>query len=150
MKPPTLEIKTMNGSTYNGISDHIYYDNGKAKTVCTTTVLGALGISPTTYHYSGFIPQIQGILRRNGYAVRSRASHTKAASTVGALRGIIAKNTTKWGDPSGTHYAVVVRCGNGGAHIILMNREGKTLVDTAPVKRDRRRILKVMAVFKKN
>jgi len=141
----TKELKM----TYSGVSAHKYFDNGMGKTVCTSYVLGALGVDPASYHYSAKSHQYQGVLRRNGYAVRSRASHTKKAGTVGQLRKLIQQGASKWGDPSCVKYTVHVVCGSGEHHLILLDRDGTTLVDTAPVKRDRRRVVKVQAVWRK-
>ena len=135
--------------TYSGVSEHRYYKNGSGKTVCTSHVLGALGIHPDSYHYSGTSEQYQRVLRRGGYAVRSRVSHTKKAGTVGQLRKLIKERAEKWGDPECVKYTVHVVHGNGQGHLILLGRDGRTLVDTATMKKDRRRVLKVQAVWRK-
>ena len=128
-----------------GVKKHIWYDNGNGKTVCTSHVLAHFGIAPETYHYSAFIKQIANVLRRNGYAVRSRNSRIEKAkaSTVGAVRKAIRKNN--WGDPKGTRYLVYVP-----GHVLLIDETGKTTVDTWPRKRDRRQVTQICAVFAKD
>lgn len=143
------------GARRNGVSEHRYYDKRDAKgrirgkTVCTSHVLGYLGIPPTCYHYSGHLDQRAAVLRRHGYAVRSRASALKLVkdkTTVGAIRRVLASGLLK--DPAGTTYMLRIRSGTG-THAILLGLRGGTLVDTAPRKRDRRRVLAVHAVWRK-
>jgi hypothetical protein len=125
---------------YSGISNHIYYESGKAKTVCTSTVLGHLGISPGSYRYSGEEDQILAILRRHGYAVRSRMSRLEDSPSVGRSRTKIQRMR----DPLGTMYLVIVK-----GHALLLNQEGRTVVDTDPRLRDSREILSIYAVFRR-
>jgi len=125
-----------------GLDSHIIRKNGNKKTVCVSHVLAAFGIAPDTYKNTWNARTRQnvweGILRRNGYAVRSRKS--SLPSTVGAARAKIATLN----DPAGTRYVITVK-----GHVLLLDANGKTIVDTAPRKRDRRTIVKVCAVFPK-
>jgi len=129
-----------------GVVDHIHFKGG-SKTVCTSAVLAAFGIHPGSYHYSGQHQQRAQILRRKGWAVRSRASRVKGCSTIGQLRKRIQSKAGTWGDPKGTRYMVRVTY-SGTNHAMLLDATGGTVVDTAPRKRDRRRILSVHAVFR--
>ena len=133
------------GSPMTGVKEHIRYDNktGKAKTVCSSHVLAYLGIPPSAYHYSNRLENIAGVLRRvGGFAVRSRdsACKTKKRPSVGAIRKVI--KSGKMNDPKGTHYAVLV-----DYHILLLDGNGKTVVDTDPRKADRRKAWAVRAIF---
>ncbi len=125
-----------------GVDDHIWFKGG-AKTICTSHVLGFFHIDPASYHYSGTVAQRSAILRKFGFAVRSRNSAFKKCTTVGTLRSAIIKYK---GDPAPVKYMVRVRC-SGTTHAILLDSDGTTLVDTAPRKRDRRQVLDVRAVF---
>lgn len=120
------------------LKQHIYYDNGRSKTVCTSAVLAAFGISPDRYHYSGTWGDVERILRRQGFAVRSRRSRLPKGCSVGQARKAIAKLK----DPEGTRYYVGVP-----GHAMLLDNTGATVVDTAPRKRDRRPVLRIYAVF---
>ena len=134
--------------TYSGVKAHQKFAGGW-KTVCTSTVLGALGIPPEAYHYGSTVARYSAVLRNHGYSVRSRDSHTKKATTVGAVRALLQKGgADKWGDPSSTKYLLRVVCGKE-THLMTLGRDGETLVDTAPRKVDRRKVLKVLAVFPK-
>jgi len=126
------------------MKDHIEYANGKAKTVCVTTVLVALGVpfDGFKYTWNGKKNIWPEILRRAGYAVRSRASRLPRVCTVGKSRAIIAAMD----DAPGTMYAVTVRT-VAGSHLMLLNDKGQTVVDTAPRHRDARRIAKISAII---
>lgn len=126
------------------VEEHIFFAGG-SKTVCASAVLSYFGVSPKSYHYSGTVAQRSAILRRNGWAVRSRNSTLGKAKTMGALKKAIQSSGK---DPGGTHYMVRVQ-GAGSTHALLLGHEGDVLVDTAPRKRDRRRVLDVRAVFPK-
>jgi len=136
-------MNAKNPNAVDGVPAHIWTMAGGAKTVCTSWVLGWFGIAPGSYHYSGYKAQRAGVLRRNGWAVRSRNSAFSKGKTTGTLRGLVAAYSK---DPAGTVY--MVRLGYGGeCHVILIDGDGKTLVDTDPRKRDRRGVLDVHAVF---
>ena len=135
-----------NLKTYSGLDAHIHYSNGEAKTVCTSAVLGALGISPGQYRYSGRVRQWPPILRRAGYAVRSRNVQARGVGTVGALRRLIKSRRRAWGDPGRAWYLVTVKSRTAW-HLILLDSNGKTVVDTAPRKRDRRPVVDVQAAW---
>jgi len=130
-----------------GVKEHIYFQGG-AKTVCTSAVLASFGISPDSYHYSGQHEQRASILRRHGWAVRSRASAFKGCTTVGSLRTAIAKRTQRRLDPTGTMYMLRLRYGRA-RHAVLLDETGATVVDTDPRARDRRRVVSVHAVFRR-
>jgi hypothetical protein len=130
-----------------GIDHHNYYGRSKsahagAKTICTSHVLAAFGIDASAYHYSGKLAQRCAILRRHGFAARSRLSRLPKNCSVGQARARILAQS--WGDPAGTRYMIRV---NG--HALLLDHLGQTIVDTAPRKRDRRKILDIRAVFPK-
>ena len=129
-----------------GIDAHNYYGRAKgeggAKTVCTSHVLAAFGIDASAYHYSGKLAQRCAILRRHGFSARSRLSRLPKNCSVGAARERIAAQA--WGDPPGTRYMIRVK-----GHALLLDATGRTIVDTAPRKRDRRKIIDIRAVFPK-
>jgi len=125
---------------YSGVAEHIYFKSGEAKTVCTSEVLGAFGIHPSQYHYSGHANQRANVLRKHGWAVRSRFSQLRRNASVGQARQTI----INLNDPTGTHYMVTVE-----RHCLLLDENGNTIVDTAPRKRDRRKVKAIHAVFPK-
>ena len=80
---------------------------------------------------------MESVLRRKGYAVRSRKSKMGKASSVGQIRSKLAKLGES------CHYFVGV-----AGHVMLLDNQGKTVVDTDPRKRDKRAINRVYAVYK--
>ena len=136
----------MTPSTPLILRNHIYHKSGRAKTVCVTACLTALGVPFDSYHYTGgaMDSRRESILRRNGYCVRSRMSALGKQKTVGNARKVV----RKLDDPSSTYYLLVVKSGRRSTHAILLDRQGMTVVDTAPVKVDRRKIISIKACFK--
>lgn len=135
----------MTTATATGVNAHTYFPSGEAKTICTSHVLAAFGIDASTYHYSGRTSQRAAILRRNGFAVRSRMSWLKSR-TVGSARSVIRGLAGSY-DPTGTRYMLCL-VGDGYAHAILLDATGATIVDTDPREADRRRVVAIHAVFK--
>ena len=124
------------------VKEHHTHKSGEKKTVCVTAVLTSIGVPHDTFHYTGRIAdgRRESILRRHGFAARSRMSRLPRGCSVGRARERIAS----WDDPPGTVYMVTVR-----QHLLLLDENGQTLVDTDPRVRDRRKILEIKAVFKK-
>lgn len=146
----------------HGVTEHHFFRPGQAKTVCTSAVLAYFGVHPSTYHYSGQIGQRAAVLRRNGYAVRSRASRvglTNGVVTVGMVkeflrkaRGLHGARFNKWGDPLAhngqTSVAYMLRVQSGSVtHAMLLDSRGGVLVDTDPRNRDRRVVLAIHAIY---
>jgi hypothetical protein len=111
--------------------------SGERKTVCTSAVLASFGITPSEYHYSGRWGQVENILRRKGFSVRSRLSRLPKKCSIGQARKRIAKFS---GDASARFYVGVP------GHAMVLNGLGRTVVDTAPRKRDRRQVLRIFVV----
>ena len=124
-----------------GVSRHIWYQGGKqGKTVCTSHAMAYFGICASGYKYSAYMPQMTALLRKNGWSARSRKSKLRKGESVGAARKLIAQHT--WGDPPGTSYLVGVP-----SHVLVINYDGETVVDTDPRVRDRRKVSHIYAVF---
>lgn len=106
------------------------------KTACTSTVLEYFGIDKGSYHYSQFLDDVVAILRRRGYSVRSRRSSIPKRSTVGSIRNRLNKID------AGIYIVQVP------GHVMIMDSEGRTVVDTAPRKRDRRQVTHLYLIGK--
>jgi hypothetical protein len=132
------------------LDNHIITSAGHKKTICVSAMLEHFGVPADRYRHTYNATTGQnvwdGILRRAGYAVRSRMSQMPKSPTVGVCRKSVSKIK---GDPKGVRYVMRVASGRN-SHVIVVDNEGKTLVDTAPRKRDRRAVLAVMAVFPKS
>ena len=135
--------------TTSPLKDHVMRFDGpflrSAKTVCVSAVLDYLGIRPHQYHStythkSG--NRWDQILRRFGYAVRSRRSRLpkRMDKLKPALRRL--------NDPHGTVYAVTVWVDDDWSHLVLLNKYGQVLVDTNPRLVDCRKVVTVRAIFK--
>lgn len=124
----------------SGLEEHVTHESGRRKTVCTSAVLAHFGVDPSAYHYSGAWGDVERILRRHGYHVRSRLSRVGRGRSVGQVRTRLAR----LGDDPSTLYYVGVP-----GHAMVMAPDGRTVVDTAPRKRDRRKVHRVFAVWRK-
>ena len=131
------------------LNDHIYRGTAgtasytSCKTVCVTAVLTAIGVPVGAFQSTSTRKNVfayEGVLRRNGFAVRSRKSSIPKNASVGGAR----KAIRKMNDAKGTLYMVSV-----DRHCMLLDADGNTVVDTDPRKVDRRRVLKIRAVFAK-
>ena len=128
------------------LSDHVKYGKG-TKTVCVSACLSYLGISPDTYSYTSSDRNIEayvGVLRRNGYAVRSRATEFKLkkyASTLTEVRTNIKKSNYGKDD-----LFLISGIQRKKAHLMLFNGLGQVIIDTAPSMRWKVRSVK--QVFK--
>ncbi|REK56925.1 MAG: hypothetical protein DWQ49_09460 [Bacteroidetes bacterium] len=113
------------------------------KTVCVSECLHNIGISIDSFYstWTRKNPSAwKGVIRRNGFALRSRLSLMGKRPTVGSVRSKVAKLS----DGPNTKYIVVV-----DGHMLLLNSNGETIVDTSPRKRDRRGVLMLYAVWPK-
>ena len=127
------------------LPDHITHQSGERKTVCVTAVLTFLGVEVNSFKYTGCIGDNRrnAILNRHGFACRSRISRIGRNTTMGKARSKVAKLN----EGANVKYMVCLRYGNK-AHLILLNNLGETIVDTAPRKRDSRRVVAIHAVWK--
>lgn len=127
-----------------GLTNHQYFKSGNAKTVCVSTVLDAFGIRPHQYRYAWSAKRgniFDSILRRFGWSVRKLNKFT--GKTVGAIRN-------EFGGAEGEYFIIWVTKKCGYSHLILLDSHGKTITDTNPRKRDRRRVVQVWKVKRKD
>jgi len=130
-----------------GLTKHIIRENGTMKTICVSNCLAYFGIAPSDYRntWNGTKNTAIDILRSKGFGVRSRKSSMGTASTVGQIRSkinnlpnIISQN----GYPSNVlGYYVTIQ-----GHGLVLDTSGNTVVDTAPRKRDKRKVFTVHAI----
>jgi hypothetical protein len=139
----TMWWKCQGGKVIEILSDHIKTKGKNFNGVCVSACLSYLGIKPNEYKFTW--SQRTGnkaalaIIRRKGYNVRSRKTVFKKAKTVSQLKKLVAKydDYTK-----NVWYYVHVP-----SHVLLLDSKGRVVVDTAPRKRDVRRVIAVEAVF---
>ena len=134
---------TKDGKELEILSNHVTTQGGNFKGVCVSALLAYFGIQPNQYKYTWSKKtgnNYTAILRRFGFAVRSRKSVFKKYKTVGAIR----KGIAQYQDyKENVNYVIEVE-----EHVLLLNSKGETIVDTAPRLRDRRRVYNVRAIFK--
>jgi len=112
------------------------------ETPCATSVLKFFGVKGVTWNDRTKTNVWDATLRRSGFSVRSRFSKLKANErSVGGSRRKLAEVARN--EPDLLAFVVRVK-----GHVLVMDRNGKTVVDTAPRNRDHRKLLKVVAVFK--
>ncbi len=107
------------------------------RTVCTGAVLELFGIEKESYRFAQTVQDVVRLLRKRGISVRSRKSAAgKATASVGQLRAAIKSGKL------GTGFFLV----RVPSHAMLLDANGRTVVDTAPRARDRRRVTHVYLV----
>jgi hypothetical protein len=141
----TTTYTTKDNKVITKLSNHVTTKGGNFKGICVSACLGYFGIHPTQYKFTWSKrtgnKSTHAILRRFGWSVRSRNSALlKGTKTVGSVRRAIKDYTDYTND---VMYYIQV---NG--HVLLLNSNGDTVVDTAPRKVDRRRVYNVTAIFK--
>jgi len=113
------------------LNEHIH-TNGGHKTVCVSTCLSFFGIQPNQYHYTssnGNRYAYKNVLRRFGYSVRSRNSmfKVKKRPTMTGLKQMLRKS-----EYGASDYFVVIGRQCKSAHLMVLNGNAETLIDTAP------------------
>ena len=123
-----------------GVRQHVVFSSGKRKTVCATAVAAYFGIQHQDYRACYRIVDLKRILNRRGWSILSRQSKfcRKACTVSQLMRKIAAQDIPENGD-----YIVHVP-----GHVLVLGREGDVVVDTAPRKSDRRKVVKVYIVKK--
>ena len=111
------------------------------KTPCATAALEYFGVqNGVTWNERTRKNVWSDTLRRAGYSVRSKMSGLlKSEKTVGAARKRLAMLSEA--DPSVIAFVVSVE-----GHVLVVNRDGETVVDTDPRRQDRRKVLALRAV----
>ena len=107
------------------------------KNLCGYAVARALGVDEAT-RYIHTIEDLQRAIRSmwSLRSVKTKMSVKAGRTTVGAIRKRIAAK--------GEALAYLVHV---EGHVLLLDKDGSTSVDTAPVQRDRRKVLRVQGVY---
>lgn len=108
-------------------------DKNPNKNICALAVARAIGVDHKV-RYLHCLNDVIRACRAGGYTVRSRKSSVKG-TTVGAIRNQL--------EALGADFYIVRVDG----HVLLLGCYGKTLIDTDPRKRDRRKITHVYGVW---
>ena len=111
-------------------------DNGN-KNICALRVAQALGVGAETRYLHTVNDVVYAA--RKAYTVRSRGSNVKG-KTVGASRAKLIELAEQ-------HNTIgfIVRV---AGHVLLIDKEGKTVVDSDPRQRDKRKITHCYIVYK--
>tara|TARA_R100000951_G_C2618863_1_gene173737 strand:+ start:193 stop:627 length:435 start_codon:yes stop_codon:yes gene_type:complete len=107
------------------------------KNLCGYAVARALGVEEAT-RYIHTISDLQRAIRSmwSLRSVKTKMGVKAGRTTVGAIRKRIAAK--------GEALAYLVHV---EGHVLLLDKDGSTSVDTAPVQRDRRKVLRVQGVY---
>ena len=127
-------------SRHTGVDEHITHASGRMVTVCTTAVLAAFGIRDRI-RYCDSHKDVKRHLRKHGFAVRSRMSACGLGRDNVASVGKIRERIRKLNAPATARFYVGVR-----GHAMLLDTPGRTIVDTAPRRRDCRRVRHISLV----
>ena len=113
------------------------------RTPCASAMLAYFGVKGVTWNTRTRKNVWEGTLRRNGYTVRSRMSKIKKGSSVGSIRKTLEKVAAN--EPDILAFVVRIK-----SHVLVVDRTGKTIVDTDKRKRDKRKVLGLIAVMRKD
>jgi hypothetical protein len=112
------------------------------KQPCASAALKFFGVVGVTWNDRTGQNVWPDTLRRAGYSVRSRLSKlAKSEQTVGAARNKLKQIADN--EPCIIAFIMRVK-----GHVLVIDTNGKTVIDTAPRLRDKRRILGLFAIFK--
>lgn len=107
------------------------------KNICVLAVAKALGADNETRYLHTYEDLVRAL--RTRYIVRSRTSNVKG-KTVGKAREKLASLAD---DVNAIGFIVRVQ-----GHVMLLDSQGKTIVDTDPRKRDKRKVLNAYVIYK--
>lgn len=125
------------------INDHINHSKG-VKTVCVSTCLNFFGIPFEAYHYTSSAKNIsayKNVLRRFGYSVRSRKTEFKALKPITMTE---LKRNMKRSKYTESDLFIVSGFQSKCAHLMVLNGQGETIIDTAPNKKWRIRQVSIV------
>lgn len=110
------------------------------KNACGLAVASALGVGDVTLYLHTWNDLQRAI--RSMYSFRSvkTAVKVKPDTTLGSIRKNLQDHNRK-ADACMAYVAHV------DGHVLLLSHEGRTIIDTAPVKRDRRKVLNIYGVY---
>jgi hypothetical protein len=111
-------------------------------TGCAGAILEYFGCMGVTYNTRTQKNVWENTLRRNGYSVRSRMSKIGKGKRAGGIRKKLAEIANN--EPNILAFVVRVK-----QHVLLVDRQGNTIVDTDPRQRDRRPVLGLVAIMRK-
>ncbi len=103
------------------------------KNLCTLAVCKALGVADDVRYLQTYEDVVRAT--RKGWRVRSRKSQLRRRASVGQARATARRLTET--EPGAVRGYIVVVPG----HVILLDANGQTTVDTANRKRDHRRVV---------
>ena len=110
------------------------------KNACGLAVACALGVGDATQYLHTWKDLQRAI--RSMYSFRSvkAAVRVKPDTTLGSIRKNLQEHSKN------TEYCMAYVAHVEG-HVLLLTHEGRTIIDTAPVKRDRRKVLNIYGVY---
>ena len=116
---------------YITTKERVDYGNG-VKTVCVSTCLNYFNVPYDSYNYTSSKKNLfayKNILRRNNYSVCSRMSEFGVKNKRTSLT--VLKKTIKKSKYNSTDRFIVSVCTYTSAHLIVLDGDGNTIIDTA-------------------
>lgn len=107
------------------------------KNICGLAVATAFGVDKNVHYLHTMNDIVRAV--RTKFVVRSRLSRFKG-KTVGGIRKDLEKKCV-----GASHFIVGVK-----GHVLLLDHLGNTIVDTAPRKKDKRKVTELYAVYTKD
>lgn len=110
------------------------------KNVCGLAVASALGVGDVTQYLHTWNDLQRAV--RSMYSFRSvkTAVKVKTDTTLGSIRKNIQEHNKRYN-------GCMAYVAHVEGHVLLLSQEGRTIIDTAPVKRDRRKVLNIYGVY---
>ena len=129
------------------LKNHITHSKG-SKTVCVTTCLNFFKIPFDAYHYTSSDRNVHtyvNVLRRFGWSVRSRKTEFKVI--IGGITMTQLRRNMKKSEYTSDDYFIVSGYTSSKGHLMVLNGNGDTVIDTAG--KNRWRIHRVSIVEKR-
>ena len=121
-----------NRAKYRELSTSV---SNKNKNPCATAVAEYLGVADLVRYLHTYDDVKRAVAKK--FSVRSVKTYVKSSTAGGARK--------KMSEIGAEYYIVWV-----AGHVLLMDKFGKTIVDTSPRKRDCRKILGIHGVYRKS
>jgi len=123
--------------------DHINHNKG-SKTVCVTTCLNFFNVPFDAYHYTSSDKHITtyiNVLRRFGWSVRSKKSEFKALKPITMTQ---LRRNMKKSEYTDSDFFIVSGYQSKCAHLMVLNGNGETVIDTAEGKKWKVRLVSIV------
>jgi hypothetical protein len=116
---------------YRKLENHVEKSKGR-QSVCASTCLSFFGVQPNQYKYTSSKKDrlaYENVLRKNGYTVRNRNKYLGVASYGDTMSSV--KESLRASVYTSDDKFLVLVYQSKASHVIVVDGNGKTVVDTA-------------------